>query len=85
MERWLKPANDNDPVDFVILEYPKCLTFSVLFKTKEYIVAVKSGESIPEKRTHYCTIHNKRDRKTIETKFVNNRCNSILVKKFPKH
>ena len=33
---WLKPASDSDPVDFVIIEYPKCLRHSILYKTKDY-------------------------------------------------
>ena len=41
---------------------------------------VERGVNIPKELTHYCTIHNKRDRKTIETKF-NNTCNSMVVKK----
>ena len=81
LERWLKPVtNDNDPVDFILLEYPKCLTFSIIVKPKEYKEAVERGENIPKELTHYLTIHNKKDRKTIETKFINT-CDSVVVKK----
>ena len=55
-KKWLKPVtSDNDPVDFIILENPKCLTFSVLFETKEYTEAVERGENIPERA--YSLLH----------------------------
>ena len=85
LERWLKPVtNDNDPIDFILLENPKCLTFSFIVEPKEYKEAVERGENIPKELTHYLTIHNKRDRKTIETKFINT-CDSIVVKKIYHH
>ena len=59
LTEWLKPASDSDPVDFIILEYPKCLNFSVLFKSKDYLELIKKGENIPEELTHYCTTRNK--------------------------
>ena len=37
LTKWLKPASDSDPVDFVIMEYPTYLNFSFLCKTKDYI------------------------------------------------
>ena len=60
---FLKPASDSDPVDFVMIECPKCLRHSMLFKAKHYIELVKRGEYIPEEELiHYLTIRNKRDR-----------------------
>ena len=60
--QWIRPASNKDIVDFVIMEYPKCLRHSVLLKTKDYIDTVKRGENIPEELIHYVTILNKRDR-----------------------
>ena len=81
LERWLKPVmNDNEPVDFILLKNPKCKTLSILVKPKEYREAVERGENIPKELTHYLTILNKRDRKTIETKFVNT-FNSMVIQK----
>ena len=81
LQKWLKPVtSDNYPVDFILLENPKCETFSVLIKPREYREAVERGENIPKELTHYLTIHDKRDRKTIETKLVNT-CNSMVIQK----
>ena len=60
IKAWLKPASDSDPVDFVMIEYAKCLRHSMLYKTKDYLELVKRGEYIPEEELiHYLTIHNK--------------------------
>ena len=83
MTEWLKPASDSDPVDFIILEYPKCLNFSVLFKSKDYLELIKRGENIPEELTHYCTTRNKRNRQTIENQLVTNKIMSVMYKNFP--
>ena len=80
----LKPARDSDPVDFIILEYPKCLKFSALFKTKDYLELIKRGENIPEELTHYCTLHNKRIRQTIENQLVTYKFVSVMYKNFPR-
>ena len=83
LTKWLKPASDSDPVDFVIMEYPTCLNFSFLCKTKDYIEMVKRGENIPEELIHYVTIRNKRDRQATAKKLAtNNEVMSIMYKKF---
>ena len=69
LTKWLKPASDSDPVDFVIMEYPKCIRHSFLCKTKDYIEMVKRGENIPEELIHYVTIRNKRDREATANMF----------------
>ena len=33
----VKLAYDNDPVDFVMIEYPKCLENSIIYKEKDMI------------------------------------------------
>ena len=83
LSQWIKPASNKDIVDFVIIEYPKCLNFSFLCKTKDYIEIVKRGENIPEELIHYVTIHNKRDRQTIANKLVTNGVMSVMYKNFP--
>ena len=35
--QWVKPASGSDPVDFVIIEYPKCLKHSVLYTTQNLL------------------------------------------------
>ena len=75
LSRWIKPASKEDNVDFIIMEYPKCLNHSVLLKTKDYMEILKRGEVPPMELTHYVTIHNKRDKHAIANSLVtNNSC-----------
>ena len=65
------------------MEYPKCLNFSFLCKTKDYIEIVKRGETYPKELIHYVTIRNKRDRQATANKFAtNNEVMSIMYKNF---
>ena len=80
---WLKPASYSDPVDFVIIEYSKCLNYIFLCKTEDYIEMVKRGENIPEELIHYVTIRNKRNRQTIANNLVTNKTVSVMYKNFP--
>ena len=82
ISQWVKPASDSDPVDFVMIEYPKCLRHTVLFKTKDYIEMVKRGETYPEELIHNITIRNKRDRQSILNKLITNKFVSIMYKNF---
>ena len=82
MSQWVSPASDNDPVDFVMIEYPKCLRHSMLFIAKDYIELVKRGEYISEEELfHYLTVRNKRDRQNIVNKLITNKFVSIMYKK----
>ena len=51
MSQWVKPASDNDPVDFVMIEYPKCLRNSILFRAKDYIELVREVNIISQGRS----------------------------------
>ena len=82
LNRWLKPAKKcTDIVDFVIIENLKCLKFSFVCKTDDFLQLLKNnGEHIPKYLLHYTTISNKRNRQTIfndivtnKTKLVHNR------------
>ena len=66
-----------------MIEYPKCLRHSILFKTKDYIEIVKRGETYPEELIHNFTIRNKRDRQSILNKLITNKFVSIMYKKLP--
>ena len=68
---FLKPASDNDPVDFVMIEYPKCLRHSMLFRAKDYIELVKRGEYIPEEELIHCLIVRNKKRSTKYSKQIN--------------
>ena len=85
MSQWVKPASDNDPVDFETIEYSKCLRMSILFRAKDYIELVKRGEYyIPEEELiHYLTVRNKRDLQNIVNKLITNKFVSIMYKKVP--
>ena len=84
IKAWLKPASDSDPGVFVMIEYPKCLRHSMLYKTKYNLELVKRGEYIPEEELiHYLTIRNKRDRQTMVNKLITNKFVSIMYKKLP--
>ena len=81
---WVKPAKkDSDIIDFVIIEYLKCLNYSILFKIEDYIEVVNRGEYIPGELIHYVTFHNKRDRQTIANNLITNKYASIMYKNFP--
>ena len=61
----VKLANDNDLVDFVIIEYPKCLRHSIIYKEKDYVELIKGRSDIPEVLIHNLTICDRRNRQNV--------------------
>ena len=61
----VKLANDNDPVDFVMIEYPRCLENGIIYKEKDYVELIKGRYDIPEVRIHNLTLHDRRNRQNI--------------------
>ena len=77
----VKLANDNDPVDFVMIEYPKCLASSIIYKEKEYVELIKGRYDITEVHIHNLTIRDRRNRQNVLNKLTTNKYVSIMYEK----
>ena len=80
----VKLANDNDPVDFVMIESPKCLTNSTTYKEKDYVELIKGRYNIPKVYIYNLTIRDRRNRQNVLKKLTTNKYVSIMYKKMPE-
>ena len=84
ISRFVKLANKNDPVDFVMIEYPKCLVNSIINKENDYVELIKGRDDIPEVLIHNLTIRDRRNRQNVLNKLTTNKYVSIMYKKYQK-
>ena len=74
----VKLANDNDPVDFVMIEYPKCLSNSIIYKEKDYVELIKGRYDIPEVCIYNLTIRKRRNRQNVLNNLTTNKYVSVV-------
>ena len=80
----VKLANDNDPVDFVMIDYPKCLANSIIYKEKDYVELIKGRYNIPKVLIHNLTICDRRNRQNVLNTLTTNKYVSVMYKKMPE-
>ena len=76
LQNLLKPVDNLEKSHFVIVENPKYIIDSLIYKTEDFNISIERGESHPVELIHYVALK-KRDEKAQINKLLSNKIFSI--------
>ena len=75
---WLKPVDNLENSQFVIVENTRCVYKSMLIKTEDYKTLLERGETYPPNIVHFLIHSNKRNIQNIKNSLLTSRQMSLF-------
>ena len=76
---WLKPVDNLENSQFIIVENKRCVYNSMLIKTEDYKTLLERGETYPPDIVHFLMHSNKRNVKNINSLLTPKQMNFFRV------
>ena len=78
LKGWLKPVDNLENSQFIIIENKRCVYKSMLITTEDYETLLERGETYPSDIVHFLVHSNKRNVQSINNSLLSSRQMSLF-------